>query len=166
MEPRKNQLLILKAMASGSIDLPLVIAGKETAYMKTLQQYAREHGLEKRVIWLPNFPDEALPALYQSATVFVFPSLYEGFGIPIVEALVSGLPVIAATGSCLEESGGPGSLYIDPRKEDELADGITALLDDEGRRKDMIAKGLEHARQFSDSAIHQRLNNIYKNLIS
>lgn len=166
MEPRKNQLLILKAMALGKIDLPLVVAGRETAYMKTLQQFAQQHSLEKQVIWLPDFPDEALPALYQSATVFVFPSLYEGFGIPIVEALVSGLPVIAATGSCLEESGGPGSLYVDPRMEDELADRIAAVLADEDRRKEMISKGMEHAKLFSDSTIHHKLIEIYKNLIS
>lgn len=165
VEPRKNQLLILKALATGKIDLPLVVAGKETAYLKTLQQYALEHGLEKRVIWLPDFPSDELPALYQNATVFVFPSLYEGFGIPIVEALVSGLPVIAATGSCLEESGGPGSLYVDPGKEDELADRIEAVLADEDLRKSMIAKGLEHAERFSDSNIHQKLIKIYKNLI-
>lgn len=166
IEPRKNQLLLLKAMEAGRFDLPLVIAGQETPYLETLRQYARQHGLEHRVYWLPDLPGDVLPTLYQSATVFVFPSLYEGFGIPVVEALTSGLPVIAATGSCLEESGGPGSLYCAPTDEAEWAERIAEVVENETKRNTMIQLGLTYSERFSDQAIHQQLIQIYQNLVS
>ncbi|MBO6026434.1 MAG: glycosyltransferase family 4 protein [Bacteroidales bacterium] len=165
IEPRKNQTLILKALMAGKIDLPLVIAGRKTAYLKDLQDFITEHQLERQVMLLPDFPEDDLPALYQSASIFVFPSLYEGFGIPVVEALVSGLPVIAATGSCLEESGGPGSIYVSPTDENELAERILQVLSDESKQKTMIQNGLEHAHRFSDEVICQHITRIYKNLL-
>lgn len=162
IEPRKNQLLILKALASGKIDMPLVIAGQQTNYLKELQQYIICNGLQGRVMLLPDFPQEELPLLYQNATLFVFPSVYEGFGIPLVEALESGLPIIAATGSCLEETGGPDSLYVDPHDADALADAIMHVLDDSAKRQTMVAKGHEYAKRFSDQAIAEHLIRIYK----
>lgn len=164
-EPRKNQLILLKALETRRFDIPLVIAGQKTPYLETLRQYAREHGLEHRICWLPNLPGEALPALYQSATAFAFPSLYEGFGIPVVEALASGLPVIAATGSCLEESGGPDSLYCSPTDETEWAERIAEVVENEAKRNTMIQQGLAYSERFSDQAIHRKLIQIYQNLI-
>lgn len=165
MEPRKNQALIVKALIAGKIDLPLVIAGQRTDYVKELQQLIGDHGLEHQVILLPDLPFSALPILYQCATVFVFPSLYEGFGIPVVEALESGVPVIAATGSCLEESGGPDSLYVTPSREDELAETIQKLLNDEAKRATMVQRGHEYAQRFSDDTICQQIISIYKNTL-
>ena len=166
IEPRKNQMLILKALVTGKIDMPLVIAGKKTDYHKELLAYIEQHGLQSRVTVLPDIPDADLPALYQSASLFVFPSLYEGFGIPIVEALESGLPVVAATGSCLEESGGPDSIYVSPHDENELAERIRQLLDDKTKQETMIQRGHEYAKRFSDDAICQQITRIYNNLIS
>lgn len=165
IESRKNQLLILKAMAKGAFDLPLVVAGQETDYLRTLQQFAQQHGLENKVIWLPNLPSDELPVLYQSATLFVFPSRYEGFGIPVVEALVSGLPVVAATGSCLEESGGPGCCYVSPDDDEALGETIAALLVNDDRRTTMADAGRRYAERFSDQAINQQLIKIYQTLI-
>lgn len=166
IEPRKNQMLILKALATGKIDMPLVIAGKKTDYQKELLTYVEHHGLQSQVTVLPDIPNTDLPTLYQSASLFIFPSLYEGFGIPIVEALVSGLPVVAATGSCLEESGGPDSIYVSPHDENELAERIRQLLDDETRQETMIQRGHEYAERFSDAAICQHITRIYNNLRS
>lgn len=164
IEPRKNQRLILEAMAVGDIDIPLVIAGTSTAYLEELQQVAAENRLQKRVIWLPDLPLGELPTLYQAATLFIFPSLYEGFGIPVVEALESGLPVIAAKGSCLEESGGPDSVFIDPNDAEELAERIKTLLDDESRRGRMALRGKAYVQRFSDAAINEKVIRIYKML--
>lgn len=165
-ETRKNQMLILKALKAGKIDMPLVIAGRRTDYMKELQQFIAKNGLQSQVKLLPDFPENELPALYQCATLFVFPSTYEGFGIPVVEAMTSGIPVIAATGSCLEESGGPDSVYVNPNDEEELAARIKELLDDEQRRNSMMVKGLGYAQRFSDRSIADNLIRIYKNLLS
>lgn len=166
IEPRKNQLLILKALVAGKINIPLVIAGSKTDYIKTIQEYISQQGLQQQVILLPDFPSTELPILYQCASFFIFPSFYEGFGIPVVEALVSGLPVIATTGSCLEESGGPSSIYVSPNEEDELADRITQLHNDKTMQEMMVFNGRLYAEKFSDRVICQQLCQLYKNLIS
>ena len=165
IEPRKNQLLILNALIAEKMEIPVVIAGQKTDYLKDLQAFVAHHGLQRQVTLLPDFPAAELPTLYQCASIFVFPSLYEGFGIPVIEALESGLPVIAATGSCLEESGGPSSVYVSPHDEHELAERIVQLLNDEARRATMIQNGHEYAERFSDTAICQRLTRIYKTLL-
>lgn len=164
-EPRKNQLLILKALKAGKIDMPLVMAGRTTDYLKELQKYITENGLQNQVKLLPDFPAADLPALYQCASLFVFPSTYEGFGIPVVEAMTSGIPVIAATGSCLEESGGPDSIYVNPNDEEELASRINEVLSDEQKHVSMMLKGLTYTQRFSDQTIAENLIRIYKSII-
>ena len=164
-EPRKNQMLIMKALKAGKIDMPLVIAGRTTDYLKELQKHIAENGLQNQVKLLPDFPSAELPILYQCAMLFVFPSTYEGFGIPVVEALTSGIPVIAATGSCLEESGGPDSIYVNPNDEEELATRINEVLSDEQRRATMMVKGLSYTQRFSDETIAENLIRIYKSII-
>lgn len=166
IEPRKNQKLICDAIAAGHIDLPLVIAGRATAFIDELRQQIHQLNLEGQVILLSDLPSDELPTLYQCATAFVFPSLYEGFGIPVIEALESGLPVIAATGSCLEESGGPDSLYVAPSDGGQWAEAILKVLDDEDLRHHMSVKGREYAQRFSDESICKQLTRIYKNLLS
>lgn len=165
IEQRKNQLLVLKALIAGNIDFPLVIAGRKTDYLAELQQFINQNQLQDRVFILPNVAFSDLPALYQSASVFIYPSQYEGFGIPIVEALQSGVPVIAATGSCLEESGGPSSRYVSPKDEAELAEQIRLVLHNNELRTNMIEKSKDYAQQFSDAAIAQHLMQIYTELI-
>lgn len=164
-EPRKNQLLILKALKAGKIDMPLVMAGRTTDYLKELQKYITENGLQNQVKLLPDFPAADLPALYQCASLFVFPSTYEGFGIPVVEAMTSGIPVIAATGSCLEESGGPDSIYVNPNDEEELASRINEVLSDEQKHVSMMLKGLTYTQRFSDQTIAENLIRIYKSIL-
>ena len=164
IEPRKNQLLILKALVAGQIDLPLVIAGRKTDYLGELQEFIAKNRLLNRVIFLPDIDSGDLPALYQSAYLFLYPSQYEGFGIPIVEALQSGVPVIAAKGSCLEESGGPDSRYVSPNSAVELAEQIMILDRNKELRNNMIEKGKAYAQQFSDEAIAAHLMQLYQSL--
>lgn len=165
VEPRKNQLLILKALVAGHLDIPLVIAGRKTSYLNDLQQFVDKYRLHKQVMILTDVPLTDLPSLYQSASVFVFPSRYEGFGIPIVEALESGLPVVAATGSCLEESGGPDSLYVSPDDENDLAEKLSIILNDNELRNNMIQQGRIYSQRFSDVAIADHLTRIYKTIL-
>ena len=162
LEERKNHILILQAIAQHSIDIPLVIVGNETSYTPVLYQYIAEHHLESQVKILTGVPFADFPALYHGASVFVYPSLFEGFGIPVLEALTSHVPVIAATGSCLEESGGPYSCYVAPDAPDELAAQLQRILGDATLRQDMIVHGEEYARQFTDEAIAKRLWSVYE----
>ena len=114
---------------------------------------------------MENIDFTELPAIYQLASVFVYPSRYEGFGLPVLEALASGIPVIAATGSCLEEAGGPDSLYVDPDNEVDLSDKINQILTNTALREDMIAKGLTYWCNFDEKKLAAQLMQIYKNTV-
>jgi glycosyltransferase involved in cell wall biosynthesis len=110
-------------------------------------------------------PFEDLPALYQSADLFIYPSRFEGFGIPIIEAIHSGLPVIAATGSCLEEAGGPNSLYISPDDDESLAQAIYKILHDDHLREQMISQGIQYVERFDDKVIADGIIEVYQNVM-
>lgn len=163
IEERKNLLLLVKALAK-TPDAKLVVVGKPTDYLKTVQQFIDANGLANRVIFLHQVSFAELPALYQLAKLFVYPSRYEGFGIPILEALYSGVPVIAATGSCLEEAGGPDSLYVGPDNSDDLAAKINLVLSDSGLREKMITGGLQYTANFADEKLAAQLMQLYKNV--
>lgn len=160
IEERKNLLTIIKALEKLK-DIPLVIVGKQKKYFKTVMAYVKEHKLENRVIVLENIANSELPVLYRLAKLFIFPSIFEGFGIPIVEALVSKTPVITTNRGCFPEAGGPDSLYINPLDEQELADKIKMLLDSETLRNTMIEKGFEYAKKFHPTVITQELIKLY-----
>ena len=114
---------------------------------------------------ISNVPFNDLPAFYQSAEIFVYPSRFEGFGIPIIEALYSGIPVVAATGSCLEEAGGPDSIYVNPDDITGLADAFKQIYSNSDKRKNMVEKGREFAKRFSEKQQSEEIINIYKKLI-
>jgi glycosyltransferase involved in cell wall biosynthesis len=165
IETRKNALLAVQAIREIESDIHLIIIGKETPYAEKLKDYINKHRLNNRVHFLKNVPFNDLPGIYQQSELFLFPSEYEGFGIPVVEALSSGVPVIAAQGSCLEEAGGAASIYIDPKDSSALAAQIRNVLSDSEKRKNMIRSGLEHLEQFSDQKIAGQLIKLYQNII-
>lgn len=172
IERRKNALEIVKALPGLSSEkphisagIPLILVGKMTKYTEELLAYVGEHGLEYRVHILSNvvFPD--LPALYQMADVFVYPSRYEGFGIPIIEALHSGVPVIATTGSCLEEAGGETSLYVAPDDVKGMCEALKNVLNNLDLRRKMIEEGRTYAGHFSEERQARQLMEIYESLL-
>lgn len=165
IEERKNALLAIKAMEGLPNEVHLVIVGKHTPYTDKIKSYANEKGLARRIRFIHNLPFADLPAVYQMATVFIYPSRFEGFGIPILEALHSGVPVVAATGSCLEEAGGPYSIYVDPDNVEETAAALRLLCTDEAQRKEMIEKGKEFAASFSEEKQAEQLMEIYKKVL-
>ena len=124
-----------------------------------------EKGLEKRVHLLHGVSVDDLPALYRLAELFVYPSRFEGFGIPIIEALHAGVPVIAATGSCLEEAGGEDSCYIHPDDVEGLAQTACSLLQTPETCERMIRQGKEYVQRFSEKEEACQLMNLYRALM-
>ena len=166
IEDRKNLMLIAKALSEIPEGIELVVIGKETPYAGKVKKYLSEHQLENRVIFLKDIPFHDLPAIYQLAKIFIYPSEFEGFGIPVLEALNADVPVVAATGSCLEEAGGPSSLYVAPTDHKALAKAVNNILQDSRLGEDMIAAGKLYAEQFKENAHAENLMRIYKNLLA
>ncbi len=166
IEARKNLLLVVKALKNIPIEISLVVVGRQTKYGALVKNYVVKEALQNRVLFLQDVDFNDLPAIYQIAEVFVYPSRYEGFGIPIVEALCSATPVVAATGSCLEEAGGPDSLYVDPDDDASFAHQINIILQDDQLKAKMKAKGLEYARQFEEKNVAQNLMKVYRQALN
>lgn len=165
IEERKNILQIVKALKYVP-DIHFVAIGKKKEYANEVERYAHENGLNNRVHLLADIPLEHLPAILQLAHIFIYPSIYEGFGIPLLEAQNSGLPVIAAKGSCLEESGGPHSIYVNPNDEKELAREINRVLSDNKLREHMIKEGLEYVKKFSPPRCIESLKAVYDKVLN
>lgn len=163
IEERKNQLRVLEALHSANIQIPLVLVGKEKAYGLKLRKYIAANKM-RHIIFLNELDNEDLPAIYQGALLFVYPSLIEGFGIPILEALFSGVPVITSEGGCFTEAGGPDSLYINPRSTDQLAEAIASLLKDPAKRQKMVDAGKVYARNFAPETVASRLMEVYNKI--
>jgi glycosyltransferase involved in cell wall biosynthesis len=163
IESRKNLLTLVKALHQKKLDIPLVVVGRPTSYMKEVRKYIREKTV-KNVVFLNEVAVEDLPGIYQQARVFIYPSLFEGFGIPVLEALTSGVPVVTSKGGCFSEVGGNSSLYIDPEDPEELGSELTRLVSDSDLQKEMIRDGLEHSRQFSNEIIATQIMDLYKEL--
>jgi glycosyltransferase involved in cell wall biosynthesis len=114
---------------------------------------------------LHGVPFADLPALYQQAEAFVYPSRYEGFGIPVIEAIQSGLPVVACSGSCLEEAGGKENIYVSPDDEKGMAKGICDSLKGAEGREERIARSREYVRRFEGNDVASKVLDIYKRLL-
>lgn len=166
IEERKNLLLIAKALSETKSNIPLVVVGRPTKYADLVNQYLTANNLTNRVFFLQDVTFAQLPAIFQLASIFIYPSRYEGFGIPILEALNSAVPVIAATGSCLEEAGGPDSCYVDPDDAAGLAQKIDLLLNDDTLRQNMIKKGLLFADNFTDDKLALQMQQLYLNTLT
>jgi glycosyltransferase involved in cell wall biosynthesis len=164
IERRKNLLLALRALEALP-GVPLVAVGRPTPYAEELYAFARAHGLEGRVRLLSGVSTADLAAMYRLATIALYPSIFEGFGIPIVEALFSGTPVVTTRGGCFAEAGGAGSAYVDPHDPEELREVLAGLLADEGRRAAMREAGLRHVERFSEEAIAAALDAAYSDAL-
>ena len=166
IEERKNALVILQAMLALPSHVKLVMVGKKKSYGLIIDAFIKKHELNDRVIQINQVDFKDLPAIYQAATIFIYPSKFEGFGIPIIEALHSETPVIAAKGSCLAEAGGPNSLYFEPSNAEELTGLIADLLADESKRKSMAASGKKYVEKFNGDKIATELMCLYQSILS
>lgn len=164
IEERKNVLQAVKALPELPEEIHLVIVGRRTPYTAMVEEFVREHKLEKRVRILNSIPFADLPSIYRLAEVFVYPSRFEGFGIPILEAIHSGLPVVATTGSCLEEAGGPDALYVHPDDTGAMQEALSRLCADPDLRDTLATRSLRHAEKFSARQQATELMEVYKAL--
>jgi len=139
----------------------LLIIGDEISKYATLRRAVHRLKLHKHVRFFGFVPDQTLAALYRLAAVFVFPSLYEGFGLPPLEAMASGTPVVTSNLSSLPEVTGDAAVLIDPYDPSAIADGIHRVLTDEDLRRDLRKKGLARAQQFSWEQSVRRVREIY-----
>lgn len=162
---RKNLMGIVKAMELLPADLriPLVVVGGGGDYKKKVREYITSHGLDNLFIFPPRIEsNHELQSLYACAKLFVYTSFYEGFGLPVVEAMLSGCPVLTSNVSSLPEAAGSHSLLADPRDIENIADCIQKGLADDALRKSMIENGQFYARQmFNPANIAQRLTEVY-----
>jgi glycosyltransferase involved in cell wall biosynthesis len=165
IEERKNSLTLIKAVHSAKIDLPVVIIGRKTKYYKLVKKYINDHRLTNIHIH-DTISNEELPSIYQMADIFIYPSLFEGFGIPIIESLFSGTPVITSKGGCFSEAGGPDSFYINPLDHEEMAAAIKKILSDISLRRKMIESGYRHAKNFTPEKAADNVMHVYKSIIS
>lgn len=163
IEERKNALTIVKAIRN--LDIKLVLVGRKTTYYQQVENYVQQNDLHHKIIHLKGISKEELAIVYQLSTVMVYPSVFEGFGIPIIEALFSKTPVITTNSGVFPEAGGAGSLYINPSDEKELQQKIAYLLNNPEKRKEMSEKGFEYAQKFTDENIAKQLDLIYKNVL-
>ena len=164
IEERKNALLAAQALPYLSDEIHLVLVGRQTAYAKTITSFARQNGLANRIHILSGVPTSDLYAIYQQAECFVYPSRYEGFGIPVIEAIQSRLPVIACTGSCLEEAGGPDNVYVDPDEPQEMAMAIKSITDNPDAARQIVTRSLDYIRRFENGNVAQEMLNVYRSL--
>ena len=161
IEERKNVLEAIQALHHLPDDVSLVIVGRQTPYSDRVHEYVLEHRMHSRVQMLHNVPDDDLPALYRMADCFVYPSRYEGFGIPIIEAISQGLPVVACTGSCLEEAGGPDSLYVSPDDPEAMAHALSQVLYGAPERQQRIDRSRQYIRRFENSDAARQMAALY-----
>lgn len=161
IEPRKNLLKILQALHTEKLDIPLVVIGRATPYLEKVKQYIRKHSMD-HIMFLKDVPNDDLPGIYQMAQIFIYPSVFEGFGIPILEALSSRTPVITSTGSCFAEAGGESSAYVNPANPDELAETIRKIFDNSELQDTMKEKGFEHSLQFAEGIIAENIMQVYR----
>ena len=164
IEPRKNIFSVVKAIHTASIDFPLVIVGRQTEYQTEIENYVALHNL-KNIHIINNVSFEDLPAIYQSAKIFVYPSVYEGFGIPLLEAFNSGVPVIVSNIDVFNEVAEDAALFIDPKSIENIAEKIMFLLENDDIRQEYINKGFHRINNFTGKKIADDLFSIYKTLL-
>lgn len=166
IEERKNLMLVAKAMAelNRRAAIHVVAVGRRTAYVDQIQDFLKAQGIDHLFHFYHQVPYADLPSFYKWASTFAYPSRIEGFGIPLLEAISSGVPAIGCTGSCLEEAGGPNSIYVNPDDAKGMADAILRTCTDEPLRQHMISEGKKYALNFSDEKLSHDLMKVYESL--
>lgn len=168
-EERKNQKNLIKAYSLLYRDNPeckLVLVGKGNQYLKECQELVRELGLTHSIYFLTGISMSELHEIYSGAKVFCFPSFFEGFGIPLIEAMFSKVPVVTSFGSCFPEVAGPDSFYADPYRPEDLARSLKEVLAlDEQKISELTSRSWEHVQRFHRKNTTSQLLEYYSQLV-
>jgi glycosyltransferase involved in cell wall biosynthesis len=164
---RKNLLGVVKAMElmPKDLQLPLIVAGGGGSYKQEVQKYIAEKGMEKLFVWPEMVGTSALQTLYTNAQLFIYPSFYEGFGLPVVEAQLCGCPVVTSNVSSLPEAGGPWAQKADPHSPEDICDKMVKLLTDTELRQRTIEEARKYAAEtFDPTRLARQLMNVYEKI--
>ena len=164
IEFRKNQLNILKGMISAGLTIPVVLVGKPTQYAIKVTEYAIKNGLEDKVFILDQVTDEEIPVLYRQAMLMVYVSEFEGFGLPVIEAMAMGCPVLTSNVSCLPETGSDAAIYCNPSDPEEIGQSMSRILNESKLTDTLSVNGKNRALLFSGENASLALLEVYKNL--
>ena len=170
IKPHKNLERLIEAFhlvrMQGRSELELIIIGDEISKLQSLRRAVHKYDIHRNVRFLGYVPDKTLAVLYRLASVFVFPSLYEGFGLPPLEAMASGTPVVTSNVSSLPEVVGDAAVLVDPYKAEAIADGILTVLQSAHIREDLRKRGFARVKEYSWARSVQRVRDIYGEVLS
>lgn len=158
IEARKNLKNLIRALSAAHINTPLIAVGGASRYAEEAAALAKQEGVTLRLMHGVPFRD--FPALYKGAEVLCYPSIFEGFGIPILEAMCVGTPVVTSTGSCFAETGGDAALYADPSDIEQIGAQVYKALHDTALRQKMVEKGFQQAQKFTDEVVAANLRRV------
>lgn len=169
VQPRKNIARLIEAYIDlrqkGVTNARLVIVGRDDWQNSHIHRVAKESGFAEDIVFTGYIPDQVLSALYRKCSVFVYPSLYEGFGLPVIEAMACGAPVITSNTSSLPEVAGNAALKIDPHSTREIAQAIATVLTNNSLREELRRQGCDQAQNFSWEKTARETYHIYKETI-
>lgn len=171
---RKNLLNVCKAMfqLKEKTDIPLIVIGDGKSYKQKVKDYISRSKLNSRIIFLSEKKYEKMPgpkelaAIYQMAIALIYPSFCEGFGLPVLEALCSGTPVITSNISCLPEAGGDAAYYVDPGSNEQIAEAMLKIYSDQGLRMKMINAGRQHVQNFTLEKCTETVMDVYQKILN
>jgi len=169
LSERKNLLRLIDAyaMLAGQNDLPeLLFAGSGPVYRKKMEAKIAEYGLGSKIRFLERVPTEELPALYQGASIFLYPSIYEGFGIPVIESLFSKTPVICSHESCFQETAGDGGFFVDVKEPAEIARAIDTLLKSPETGAEYAQRGHRYVQKFHQERCAAEMESFYRRVVA
>jgi glycosyltransferase involved in cell wall biosynthesis len=164
IERRKNALNVVKAICLLNLDIKYLIAGRRTPYCDEILTYARENNISERIIVREDISNIDMPIVYNMAEVFVYPSIYEGFGIPVIEAFNAEVPVITANSGSTAEIGGKAAVKVDVNNPKDIGVAIMSILESSELRKQLIEDGKKRAELFDNRTVCNNILDFYKKL--
>ncbi len=164
IEQRKNALNVIKALYHFNLDTNYVLVGRKTPYAKQIIDYAAKHNISEKLHIIENVTNKDLPGIYQMSRLFVYPSVYEGFGIPVIEAFNSVIPVVTGDIGSTAEIGGNAALQVDPHNSKSIGEGIKSVLENIELSNELIQAGTDRAKLFDNKIVCDNIMNFYKSL--